>query len=56
MDQNTGKVVQIVGPVLDIKFPKGHLPQLLNAVEVTYNGSKLVARLKLRWVTTRCVA
>ena len=58
MDQNTGKVVQIVGPVLDIKFPKGHLPQLLNAVEVTYNGSKLVCEVEAQVGddTVRCIA
>ena len=58
MDPNTGKVVQIVGPVLDIKFPKGHLPQLLNAVEVVYNGSKLVCEVEAQVGddTVRCIA
>ncbi len=33
-DQNIGTVTQIIGPVLDIKFPDGHLPNLLNAITV----------------------
>ncbi len=31
----TGKVVQIIGPVLDIEFPDGQLPAIYNAVRVT---------------------
>jgi len=30
-----GKVVQIIGPVVDIEFPDGHLPDIYNAVRVT---------------------
>ena len=33
-NQNIGIVTQIIGPVLDIKFPDGHLPDLLNAITV----------------------
>ena len=29
-EKNIGSVVQIIGPVLDIRFPAGHLPDLLN--------------------------
>jgi F-type H+/Na+-transporting ATPase subunit beta len=31
----TGKVVQIIGPVLDIEFEGGHLPDIYNAVRIT---------------------
>ena len=31
----TGRVVQIIGPVLDIEFPDGQLPAIYNAVRVT---------------------
>ena len=31
--QNIGKVVQIIGPVLDIRFEDGCLPELLNAID-----------------------
>ena len=58
MNQNTGKVVRIVGPVLDIKFPKDRLPQLLNAVEVFYNGVKLICEVEAQVGddTVRCIA
>ncbi len=29
-----GRVVSIIGPVMDIEFPDGHLPAILNAVHV----------------------
>ena len=40
-----GTVVQVIGPVLDIKFGDGELPQLLNAIEVTSAEKKLVAEV-----------
>lgn len=45
MSNHTGTVVQIMGPVLDIRFPDGHLPQLLSAIEVALNGGTLVAEV-----------
>ncbi|HUP23830.1 MAG TPA: F0F1 ATP synthase subunit beta [Thermoanaerobaculia bacterium] len=33
-----GKVVQVIGPVLDIEFPEDQLPEILNAVRVTSEG------------------
>nr|QUE29423.1 AtpB [Erythrotrichia longistipitata] len=33
--KSIGKVVQIIGPVLDIEFPAGQLPKVFNAVNVT---------------------
>ena len=40
---NIGKIVQIIGPVLDIRFEDKCLPELMNAIEVEYNGKRLVA-------------
>ena len=37
---NIGTVVQVIGPVLDIRFTDGELPQLLNAVEVESGDEK----------------
>ena len=34
MSKNIGKVVQVMGPVLDIRFEEGQLPRLLNAIEI----------------------
>src|SRR6201984_326832 len=33
-----GRVVQVIGPVLDIQFEAGHLPAIFNAVRVTSEG------------------
>ncbi|MDO4845135.1 MAG: F0F1 ATP synthase subunit beta [Oscillospiraceae bacterium] len=41
MSQTVGKVVQVIGPVLDIRFPEGQLPKLLSAVEIEKDGKKL---------------
>ena len=38
MEQNIGKVIQIIGPVVDIKFNTGKLPPLLGAIEIEYDG------------------
>ncbi len=40
-----GTVVQVIGPVLDIKFATGELPQLLNAIEVGSGEKKLVVEV-----------
>src|SRR5437773_4232782 len=29
----TGKIVEVIGPVLDVEFPEGHLPKILNALK-----------------------
>lgn len=33
-DQNIGKVVQVTGPVIDVEFATGHLPEIYDALEV----------------------
>ncbi|MDD2956897.1 MAG: F0F1 ATP synthase subunit beta, partial [Oscillospiraceae bacterium] len=43
--ENMGTVVQIIGPVLDIKFPDGKLPNLLNAIEIDHQGKKLIVEV-----------
>ena len=42
---NIGKVVQIVGAVVDVRFDKEHMPNLLNALEIDNNGTKLVVEV-----------
>ncbi|ABK45943.1 ATP synthase F1 subcomplex beta subunit [Magnetococcus marinus MC-1] len=37
----TGKVVQVVGPVVDVRF-EGELPNILNALHMVRNGERLV--------------
>ncbi len=42
MAENMGKIVQIIGPVVDIQFEQDHLPKLLNAIEIERPEGKLV--------------
>lgn len=39
--QNIGKIVQVIGAVVDVKFSKDNLPRLLNAIEIDNHGVKL---------------
>jgi len=41
-----GKVVQVIGTVVDIEFPPNEMPALFNAVEIPRNGSKLVLEVQ----------
>lgn len=43
--KNVGTVVQIVGAVVDIRFEKDNLPDLLNAIEIDNNGTKLTVEV-----------
>ena len=38
----TGRIVQIIGAVVDVRFQKHELPRLLNAIECDNNGQRLV--------------
>jgi F-type H+-transporting ATPase subunit beta len=39
-EQNIGRVVQVIGPVLDVEFPEGHLPAIYNALTVKDEGKE----------------
>ncbi len=57
-NQNIGTVLQIIGPVLDIKFSDGHLPGLLNAITVE-NGSETITLEVAQHIgddVVRCIA
>ena len=45
MSKNIGTVVQVIGPVLDIRFPEEGLPQLLSAIEVKQGERTIVAEV-----------
>ena len=45
MNQNIGQVIQVMGPVLDIRFPDGKLPELLNAIEIKNGDTQVVAEV-----------
>ena len=44
-ERNVGTIVQVVGPVLDIKFADGHLPNLNNAIHIEHNGKTMTAEV-----------
>ena len=53
-----GKVVQVIGTVVDVEFPGEELPPVNNAVEIAVNGDKLLTEVQQHlgnnWV--RCLA
>ncbi len=57
-NQNTGTIVQVIGAVLDIKFPPESLPNLLNAIEIDNHGKRLVVEVAqhIGDDTVRCIA
>ena len=44
-EKHIGKVLQVIGPVLDIQFKDGELPELLNAIEIDNHGEKLIVEV-----------
>jgi len=58
VERTQGKIVQIMGPVVDVEFPSGELPEIYDAVEVPRNGDMLVLEAQKHlgndWV--RCLA
>lgn len=42
MNKNIGKIVQILGPVVDVRFEKSKIPAILNALELKYEGNKYI--------------
>ena len=58
-EQHVGKVVQVTGAVLDVRFAEGELPALLHAIEVDMpEGKKLIAEVaqQIGDDTVRCIA
>ena len=58
-ERNIGKITQIIGAVLDVKYAEGQLPEINEAIEITRsNGEKLVVEVAqhLGDDTVRCIA
>ncbi|MEG0004969.1 MAG: F0F1 ATP synthase subunit beta, partial [Clostridium sp.] len=45
MAQNVGKVIQVIGPVIDVKFEDGQLPEIYNAVKVEIGNKEIVTEV-----------
>src|SRR3974390_2716282 len=54
----TGRITQVIGAVVDVKFDGGHLPEILNALETKNQGKRLVLEVAqhLGESSVRCVA
>lgn len=61
MSTNIGKVVQVIGPVVDVVFPKGELPAIYNAITITKGGEQETSKIVVEVMqhlgddTVRCV-
>ncbi|MDR1439018.1 MAG: F0F1 ATP synthase subunit beta [Clostridiales bacterium] len=56
--ENTGTVIQIIGPVIDVRFEHGELPNLLNALYLEHGGRQIVCEVvqHIGNNAVRCVA
>jgi len=56
--QNKGKIIQVIGPVIDVQFEKGHLPSINNALVITGNNKNIVVEVAqhLGNDTVRCIS
>ena len=57
-ENHIGKVIQVTGPVLDIRFKEGELPDLHNAIEIMVGDRRLIAEVaqQVGDDVVRCVA
>ena len=57
-EKHTGKIIQVTGPVLDIRFEEGELPALLNAIEIMDGDRRLIAETaqQIGDDVVRCIA
>ncbi len=57
-DRNIGKITQIIGAVLDVKFTQGNLPEINEAIRITNGEDNLVVEVAqhLGDDTVRCIA
>ncbi|MDH7798492.1 MULTISPECIES: F0F1 ATP synthase subunit beta [unclassified Beijerinckia] len=54
----TGRITQVIGAVVDVKFDGQHLPEILNALETKNQGNRLVLEVAqhLGENSVRCIA
>ena len=58
MEKNIGKIVQVIGPVVDIRFSEENLPELLNAIEIKRGEDIIVVEVAQHTGddTVRCIS
>ncbi|HEX3684626.1 MAG TPA: F0F1 ATP synthase subunit beta, partial [Bryobacteraceae bacterium] len=42
-----GRVVQVAGPTIEVQFPEGHVPKILNAIHVTSEGFDVPVKIDI---------
>ena len=52
---NIGKITQIIGAVLDIKFSEGQLPEINEAITVSYTHLDVYKRQALKGIRAKGV-
>ena len=57
-EKHIGKVMQVIGPVLDIRFKEGELPDLHNAIEIKTENGRLISEVaqQIGDDVVRCIA
>ena len=61
-NQHIGKVIQVIGPVVDVEFPPEQLPEIYNAIKIQGQSGEVAVRLTAEVMqhlgdnTVRCVA
>ena len=58
MENIKGKIVQVVGPVVDVQFNDGELPKLNEAIKIDNHGEELIIEVSehIGDNTVRCIA
>lgn len=60
LDKTVGKIISVIGPIVDVKFPEGQLPEIYDSLEVNnpYTNTKLVLEVEqlIGDDTARCIA
>lgn len=46
-DKNRGRVIEVIGPVVDVEFPQGNLPAIYNAIEIVSDGFEVAAPIRI---------
>lgn len=59
MEENKGKIVRAVGPIIDVRFEEGHLPTYLNALKVKTGENQYLTMEVSQYIgddTVRCIS
>src|SRR3972149_12008039 len=46
INKDIGRIVQIIGPVVDVEFPAGNLPEIFDALEIKIPSGRLVLEVQ----------